>query len=185
MITQNELNLISTCFKDVASRYEKIYDDGKNLDYLSLHIDDSNHYLKHLLKDYISECQSMSANNFKELEIYEKASCLAVAIRNNPCFNLVDKFGFVHHKYFYSNFAVDVALKFCEMYLDSNITFNSVFIDFKELVYSKELLADILDENYVYPYDISHNFKLELDLILKAIKYKKNKNKIKTYSLSN
>lgn len=183
MNNKDELDIISTCFKKIVNGYENICLDYKiNLGSYLLYIDDSNAYLKILLNDYISECQYILLTNSK-LENYEKAACLAIAIRNNPCFNLVDNNGIVHYKFSNSNFAIDVALSFCENNIlkDNNIIFNHIFSEFEELAYSKYLLADILESNFVYPDDIINNFKLQLELIKNVINYK---NKRKNYIIS-
>ena len=74
-----------------------------------------------------------------------------------------------------NDFAVDVALKFCEREINTwqDKNFDDIFNEYSELSYSKELLSNILSYDNVNPCDISENFKIQVNLLTKIIKFKK------------
>lgn len=175
----DEINVIEKCFKTVVLKYQKKLVTNNLKNYL-MYIDDSKINLTNLLQDYIIKCKEFVVGKTLTLQPYEKAACLAIAIKNNPCFIVTDTLGFINDTKLNSFFAVDVALKFCEINLigAENKVFDKLFEEYEELSYSKQLLVDILEHRDVYPSDISNSFKLQSDLLidmsnLKKVKIKK------------
>ena len=160
----DELNTINDCFFIVIDNYKNIKKLGKNKRIKKSYFSN----LEKTLINYVEECKNFPYSI--KLKNYEKAACRAVAIRNNPIFDVSNSFDTINN-----DFAVDVALKFCEREINTwqDKNFDDIFNEYSELSYSKELLSNILSYDNVNPCDISENFKIQVNLLTKIIKFKK------------
>lgn len=175
---KEEIEFVINCLNNVLNNYKK------NKHNFFIKLDNYNIYeyvdsekIGLILEDYLINCDNCKCFNAgnNDLQNYEKAACLAIAIKENPCFEMTDKWGIVNYSILNSMFAIDIALKLCEPdFLDDNmLDINSVINNNDILSYSKKLLVNILEQKYVHPLDISENIKLEIDLINKFFRMKK------------
>lgn len=158
-----ELETIEYCFKEVAKNYQDRLYDYTNQNKCLLLVADLHKTLKNLLVDYQDECQKFPTND--ELKIYEKAACLAMSIKNNVFYAVSDQFNINIDTSINIEFAIDVALKFCENSLQIKL-----FDDFSEEMYSYVqytilLLVDILECKNAQASIISESMKKQLDLL--------------------
>lgn len=180
---REEVESIVGCLNSVLENFKKNgFKNLMNFEFYDIYVDTSTEKLDIILEEYFikrDDYQFFQTNN-QNLKNYEKAACLAIAIKENPCFKMTDKLGIINYSILNSVFAIETALKFCESDLLFDI--NSEINEHDILIYSKQLLINILEQKYVYPIDISDNIKLEIDLInnffnIKKIqKVKKNNN---------
>lgn len=169
-----ELNTIEFCFKKQSSDYQKILEQQQScLEEYSIYVNDYDGLLRSLFQSYESECAQFPSTS--ELKLHEKAACLAIAIKRNPYFFVKNHLGFNKYTYINSLFAVDVALKFCELNLPFELQKNFEQLSLNsDLQYTKVLLAKILEYKNVRAINISDNIKMEVDLLLSVLKSKSN-----------
>lgn len=167
---KEETEFIINCLNNVLNSYNQNKIHGlTELENYTIYEDMNDEKIAIILNNYLFNCENYEIfkTNNGELQNYEKAACLAIAIKENPCFEMTDKLGIINYSILNSIFAIDVALKLCEPDLinDNILDINSTINSNDMLSYSKQLLVNILEQKYVYPSDISENIKLEIDLI--------------------
>ncbi len=170
-----ELEIIASCFDKQFKNYQqKLTKINFRLDEYYILVGDYKVVIPKLLKSYVDECHKFPSA--LELKIYEKAACLAMAIKNNHYFIVTDQFGFLNYTYINSLFAIDMALNFCEHSLPFNYRNNLEQLKLSsEIQYTRGLLADILEHKNVTAKDISNNIKQEVDLFISLLQSKVNK----------
>lgn len=167
---KEETEFVINCLNNVLNNYKKNrYNFFIKLDNYNIYEYVDSEKIDLILEDYLINCENCKffKTSNEDLQNYEKAACLTIAIKENPCFEMTDKWGIVNYSILNNIFAIDIALKLCEPYfLDDNmLDINSVINNNDILSYSKQLLVNILEQKYVHPLDISENIKLEIDLI--------------------
>lgn len=166
-----ELETIEYCFREVAQKYlDRLYEYTSNNGCLLLTAD-LQQTLNNLFVDYENECHKFPKKS--ELEIYEKAACLAIAIKNNILYAISDCFQSNIDTYINSLFAINVALKFCESSLDVELfnKFNEYDLSYY-FRYITILLVNILECKNVDASIISVNIKKQIDWMTNISKQK-------------
>ncbi len=172
-----ELDIIAFCFKKQSRDYLKLLNNQNvcSSEY-SVYVNDYDGMLLSLFESYENECAQFPS--LLELELHEKAACLAIAIKKNPYFFVKNNLGFNEYTYINSLFAIDVALKFCEHSLSFGFENNFEQLSLNgDIQYTKELLARILEHKNVMAINISDNIKMEVDLLLAIFENKINTKK--------
>lgn len=167
----NELETIEYCFKEVAQKYLGVL-YKYTIDHGCLLLTaDLQQTLNNLFVDYESECRKFPKKS--ELEVYEKAACLAIAIKNNIFYAISYCSKSSIDTYINSLFAINVALKFCESSLD--VKFFNKFTEYDLAYYFQYvtlLLVDVLECKNVDASIISGNIKKQLDWMINISKQK-------------
>lgn len=165
-----ELETIEYCFKEVAKNYwDELNEYIIKNKYLLL-VSNLSKTLKNLFIDYTNECQNFLTT--EELKIYEKAACLAMAIKNNTFYAISNQSEIIIDTSINASFAIDVALKFCENSLQVELfsNLNQDVIDYVQ--YTICLLVDILEYKNVQTYIISDSIKKQIELLANISKQK-------------
>ena len=158
-----ELETIEYCFKEVAKNYWSELNEYVTQNKCLLLVADLSKTLNNLFIDYTNECQKFLTNS--ELKVYEKAACLAMAIKNNTFYAISDQSKITIDASINVLFAIDVALKFCENSLQIKF-FDNFSEDVDNYVqYTILLLVDILECRNAQANIISDSIKRQIELL--------------------